>query len=239
MQGELEREDVDPARIALISDIFKTLTKTTKTFNVYPKGNPIYQKFAAELSEKFGVFFSSNEDLPLNVEQFSLLYKGKEVYHSEDKTDNIALCLYVDGIREICFHNGISLEEIVDFIDILRIAPKEENIEDDIVTLLWEKDLEHVSYFVPEDIDESDVSTEIEIFHGEISGTPVASYHPATSEIVVGVVADVEGAQPLTSEEIAGIRSEAGQMDSDYLLSSALDLFLELLMCERDESAFA
>lgn len=239
MTEELEREDVDPARIALISDIFKTLTKTTKTFNVYPKGNPIYQKFALELSEKCNVFFNSNEDLPLNVEQFSLLYKGKEVYYSEDKTDNIALSLYVDGIREICFHNGISLEEIIDFIEILRIAPKEENVEDDIVTLLWEKDLEHVSYFVPEDIDESDVSTEEEIFPEEISAMPVASARPATSDMAVWAEAVLEEAEFLTADEIADVKRKAERMDRDYLLSSALDLFFELMSSERAESAFA
>ncbi len=238
MAEEREKEDVDLSRIALISDIFKTLTKTIKTFNVYPKGNPIYQKFAAELSEKFSAFFDSNEDLLLDVEQFSLGYKGNVVFYSEEKTDNVALSLYVDGIREICFHDGMSLEEIIDFIEILRLAPREENVEDDIVTLLWEKDLEHVSYFVPEDIDESDISLEKDMFHEEISRTTEAAHRPGVSDVLVKAEEIHDEAEPLTADEIASIKKEAELMDRDYLLSSAEDLFFELLSSERDKSAF-
>ena len=238
MPEELEREDADPARLALISDIFRTLTKTVKTFNVYPRGNPIYQKFAADLSERFDTFFGSNDDLLLDVEQFSLLYKGSEVFYSEDKTDNIALALYVDGIREICFHKGLSLEEIVDFIEILRLAPKEENVEDDIVTLLWEKDFEHVSYFVPEEVDEMDISMERDILPEGGFGENVAAGGASHLGVTARPTADLQG-EELTSDEVAAIKTEAEQMDRDYLLGSAVDLFLELMPSEREMSSYA
>ena len=237
MPEEVEREDADTARSVLISDIFRTLTKTVKTFNVYPKGNPIYQKFAAELSEKFDAFFGSNDDLLLDVEQFSLLYKGKEVFYSEDKTDNIALALYVDGIREICFHKGISLGEIVDFIEILRLAPREENVEDDIVTLLWEKDFEHVSYFVPEEVDEMDLSLEKDILPADGLAENVAARGAIYPEPTTRPSVDLKE-EELTSDEVAAIKSEAEHMDRDYLLGSAVELFLELMLSEKEMSSY-
>ena len=73
----------------------RNITKTVKTFNVYSKDNPIYQKFATELSEKFNAFFESSDELKIDIEQYSLLYKESEVYRSEEKT----IILYASFLR--------------------------------------------------------------------------------------------------------------------------------------------
>jgi len=50
-------EDVEKKDLIIASDIFKAMTKTLKTFKAYLPNNPIYQKFAAELLEKFNFSF--------------------------------------------------------------------------------------------------------------------------------------------------------------------------------------
>ena len=131
-QVEVSEKDIERVR-----DIFRTLAITIKTFTIYPKDNPIYQKFATELFERFSSFFDSDDQLSVDIEQYSLLYKGKSVYHSEERNDNVALLLFADGIRQIDFHKGITAEEITAFIDILRLASRlETKDDDDIVTLL-------------------------------------------------------------------------------------------------------
>ena len=110
--------------LGVVRDIIRTITKTVKTFNVYPKDNPMYRKFAAEIFDKFKAFFEAGDELKLDIEQYSLLYKGNEVYRSEERTDNLAMLLFSDGLRQITFQKGITFDEISDFIDILRFATK-------------------------------------------------------------------------------------------------------------------
>ena len=57
------------------------------------------------------------------------------------------MLLFSDGLRQITFQKGITFDEISDFIDILRFAPKSEMSDtDDIVTLLWEKNIKNMGY---------------------------------------------------------------------------------------------
>ncbi len=73
--AEADPREVSEREPALVRDILRTLIKTVKTFNVYPKDNPIYRKFATELFEKFNSFFESGDELALDIEQFSFFYK--------------------------------------------------------------------------------------------------------------------------------------------------------------------
>ena len=152
---------VTEEELGVVRDIIRTITKTVKTFNVYPKDNPIYQKFATELFEKFNAFFESSDELKIDIEQYSLLCKESEVYRSEEKTDNLAMLLFSDGLRQITFQKGITYNEISDFIDILRFAPKSEMSDtDDIVTLLWEKNIKNMGYAAVEDTVDDDLVVE-------------------------------------------------------------------------------
>lgn len=233
-------EAVEPEELEMVSDIFKTFTKTIKTFNTYPKDNPIYQKFANELSEKFDAYFSKNDDLPLDVGQSALTYKGHEVFRSDERSDNIAFLLFVDGIRDITFYGGLTTEEIIDFIDILRLAPKEGNLEDDIVTLLWEKDIEHLSYFVPEEMREDEAAIEedfLPVAGGE--GTAQTAIGATYSDLTIRPVMMDMKVEPLKNDEITDIRDEALRIERRFLLASAVDLFFELISGEKEISSFA
>lgn len=233
---------VGEQELALVRDMTRTLTKTVKTFNVYPRDNPIYQKFAAELFEKFNLFFGSADELPLDIEQYALLYKGHEVYRSEEKTDNIAMLLFADGIRQITFQKGITSGEITDFIDILRLAPKSDvSDDDDIVTLLWEKNIRNMGYTAVEDTIDDDLAVEEglirDILDRETSEGPAAD----ASSLVTpagGTFPSDTTIEALTDAELGALRDELSGMNEASLLSSAVDLFFELLLYEVSTEAF-
>jgi hypothetical protein len=219
--------------IELAGDIFKTITKTVKTFNVYPKDNPIYKKFASDLFEKFNAFFESNEELAVDIEQYSLLYKGKEVFHSEDKLDNIALLLFADGLRQLTFYKGITSDEITDFIDVMRIAPKSDmNDDDDIVTLLWGKNIMNMGYTTAEDTVNEDRIIEESLLQdgGEPEeGTEIAEGSKSFAQSVqTGPLYEFR-AEQLTDEEIRAIKEGLREINEDSLLSSAVALFFEVI----------
>jgi HEAT repeat protein len=228
--------------LGVVQDIIRTITKTIKTFNVYPKDNPIYQKFATELFEKFNSFFESGDELRIDIGQYSLLYKESEVYRSEEKTDNLAMLLFSDGLRQITFQKGITSEEISDFIDILRFAPKSViSDDDDIVTLLWEKNIKNMGYTAVEDTVDDDLVVEEALLRNDPdqdispgpSGKAGALFAPAT-----GVFSSETKVEQLTESELAALRKELSDIDEKSLLSSAVDLFFGLLTDEQDTEAF-
>jgi len=234
---------VNEKDLGLIKDILRTLTKTIKTFNVYPRDNPIYQKFASELFEKLSSAFESNDELAIDVEQYSLFYKENEVFHSEERTDNIALLLFADGIRQINFFKGITSDEVTDFIEILRFVQKSvTNDDDDIVTLLWEKNIKNMGYTVLEDTVDDDLAVEQSLLQEglemeDITGTPVSSILYSDSPIET-FYPEFE-MKPLTDDELESIRDELSGIEEESLLSSAAELFFELLSYERDIEAFS
>jgi HEAT repeat protein len=236
-----EQTGINEEELDLVRDILKTLTKTIRTFNVYPKGNPIYQKFVSDLFAKFNLFFESAEELTIGVQQYSLLYKENEVFRSEEKTENIALLLFADGLRQLNFQKGITYEEVTDFIEILRAALKSKTTDDDdIVTLLWEKNIRNMGYIAVEDTVDDDLAVEETLLQ--------ADHEPAGEEMDSTIssasfdwrpesVSPVAELQPLSEEEITAMKGELSVVEDNFLPSAA-GLFLEVLAHEPDTEAF-
>jgi hypothetical protein len=237
MLREMDNIEIEEKDLILAGEIFKSMTKTLKTFKAYLPNNPIYQKFAVELLEKFNSFFEMRDTLPLTVEQFSLLFNGKEIFHSEDRTDNIALMLFVDGIREICFQKGITLDEVISFVDIFKIASEGQNLEDDVVTLLWEKNPEHITYSVSEGFIEEELPVDSELLMEE-AGDELAPMGAMYMDVVLASPAIDFAVAPVNSGELNTLQSEIQRFEGDVLLSEATELFLELMAMEKDIEGF-
>ena len=63
-------DDMEEKDLILAGEIFKSMTKTLKTFKAYLPNNPIYQRFAAELLEKFNSFLRYTIRFPLQWNSF-------------------------------------------------------------------------------------------------------------------------------------------------------------------------
>ncbi len=232
---------VSEEELGIVRDIFRTITKTVKTFSVYPRDNPIYQKFTSEVFEKFTAFFESSEELSVSVEQYSLLYKTKEVFHSDEKTDNIAMLLYADGLRQIDFYKGISADEIIDFVDILRLAPKSEtNDEDDIVTLLWEKNIRNMGYTAVDDTVDDDLAVEesLQMEASDDSNVENISEGAAFSDSTLSAFFHEDRERSSGGGEPDFLKEELPRLQESSLLDSAVDLFFDLFSTEVDSDAF-
>jgi hypothetical protein len=242
MEEENETVEVDAKEIERVKDIFKTLSVAIKTFAIYPKDNPIYQKFANELFDKFNAFFASTDQLAIDVEQYALFYRGHDVFQSEERNDNMALLLFVDGIRQINFYKGISFEEVMDFIDILGIASRSEtNDDDDIVTLLWEKNVKNMGYTTVEDTVDDSLAVEESLLSEELDKmnieeiTTGGTFSSGPSGIPVTIERDEVS---LGEEELNIIKGEFACLEEKSLLSSTVDLFIDLLTDENNNEAF-
>lgn len=147
-------------------DILQNIIKSKKTIRMYPRNNPIYVKTLEDSYSKFRSFFDYRDNLSLKIKQNSIYYDAEQIYYNPDKEDNLALFFFKDGLREITFKSGLLPDELEEFLKIISLDFDRDAIDDDIVTLLWEKDFQNIHYIVDEafliDADEEDYQAKTE-----------------------------------------------------------------------------
>lgn len=141
-QEEMSEEKSVKSTRALI----QTFLQTVKAFRIYEANHPILLKFMERLKKDFDNYFEEFDSFPLLVGEHRLFYKGKVVYENPDVKESLAFFFFKDGIREIKFFRGLELKEIVDFLHVVRRSESVNRLEDDLVTLLWEKDFSHITF---------------------------------------------------------------------------------------------
>lgn len=141
-------ELLDDIRAA--KEIVQSLLKAKKTFRMYPETNPMYAKTIEDTNAKFRSFFDYRDELTFKIKQNELFCDSEQIYYNPQKEDNIALFFFKDGLREITFKKGFSVRELEDFLKILTVDYDREVLDDDVVTLLWERDFQNVKYVVDE-----------------------------------------------------------------------------------------
>ncbi len=131
--------------------LIQTFLQTVKAYRLYEASHPLLSKFLDRLRNDFDHYFHEFDSFSLQVGEYQLFFRGKVVYESEEVKESLAFAFYKDGIREIRFFQGLGFKEIVDFLTIMRKSDSVNRLEDDLVTLLWEKDFSHIAITTVDD----------------------------------------------------------------------------------------
>jgi len=144
------RDQVLALDVKRVADWIAALIRTIKATRTYPANNPTLHKFQVELESRTWSCLKEVGDISLVVQQFDLLYENYSVYHNADRNDSLAFRFYGDGVREITFREGLEPHELRGFLDVLKRGLESSPVQDDVVTLLWERDFNHIDYtFIP------------------------------------------------------------------------------------------
>lgn len=138
-------EDIRAAK-----EVIQALLKAKKTVRMYPENNPVYKKTIEDTQLKFIDLFNYRDELTLRIRQNEILFDSEQVYYNPEKEDNLALFFFKDGLRELTFKKGLSQWELDDFLKIIALDFDREAVDDDVVTLFWEKDFQNIKYVVDE-----------------------------------------------------------------------------------------
>jgi hypothetical protein len=112
-----------------------------------------------------------------------LFFDGKPIYESTETRESLAFLLYKDGVREIRFLRGLEDQEILDLLDVLRRGEQASRLEDDIVTLLWQKEFAHISYYATDEFMESNaVPLNYDEYQAGLEFSPPAEGPPSEQE---------------------------------------------------------
>jgi hypothetical protein len=131
-------------------DVIQALLKAKKTVRMYPENNPIYKKTVEDAFARFTDFFAYQDELEMKIKQNEIFFNGEQIYHNPEKDDNLALFFFKDGLRELTFRKGLPPPELEEFLKIIALDFDREAFDDDIVTLLWEKDFQNIKYVADE-----------------------------------------------------------------------------------------
>ncbi len=142
-QGDWNVED---APVAEIRELFVVLAKALRAYQLYDDNNPVRHRFVEGLREALSSLWEGLDRLTLAVREESLVVGDTPVYTSENRNDSLAFLFYKDGIREITLRPGLEGEELERFLSVLQRARKLRPEGDDLLTVLWEEDLQHFDY---------------------------------------------------------------------------------------------
>ncbi len=241
--------------------LIQTLLQTMKAYRLYEANHPMLSKYLDRLQKDFEHYFNEFDSFILQVGEHKLFYRGKLVYESEDVKESLAFLFYKDGIREIQFFKGVEFREAVDFLSIVRKADFINRMEDDLVTLIWEKDFSHITIttvdefleeginYVPATLEDLDKGFEYKNLGGE--GLEEKAQEEETGEdqgLAAGGIKQALNLSPdqslvqacqLTPDETTEIKQKIQrEEDSEYVYLSMDNLIEILLHLGEDMDAY-
>jgi hypothetical protein len=145
-KAERIKDQVLALDVKRVADWIQTLVRTIKAHRMYLANNPALVKFQTDLEARTWSLLKEVGDLTLTVQQFDFLYEEYSVYHNAAKEESLAFRFYTDGVRELTLREGLEPHELRSFVEVLKRAVDAPTGQDDVVTLLWERDFRHIDY---------------------------------------------------------------------------------------------
>jgi len=237
----------DPALKAIAAWI-NQFGRTIKTCRLYHATNPTVVRFRAELIDALTRLTRELGPVTYRFTADDILHGEVSLYPAKSRDDNLALAFHRDGVRALTFDPAITQRELDAILDALMLVTGQAQIDDDLVTLLWQADLKHVDVdYVPGEGDVGSGTSEETagllpwptIVSGEgdeaaaaPAGTPEAdpmapgvgsrSDDWTTGDITVEVEAGFEELDSMAPTEITRFRDEFAAEHEVSLMTTAL-----------------
>jgi HEAT repeat protein len=245
--------------LLLARDLTSSFIKAIKAFRFYPPDNPTLKGFRDNLFKKFQFFLNKYNIFTLQVGEYDFSYNAKVLYENRDPKVSLAFLFYKDGLRELRFLKGLEDWEIEGLLDLIKRSDNINETEDDLVTLIWERDFSHITYLatdefleenpvpVPDNIDQFrknlvvsapahnvavdlfEEDTEEEIELGRIFSKSIEEHLPFVSNRSVYL---------LTPEELEGLRKEVDSETHSTFVFNVVDILFEILALEKEQEPY-
>jgi hypothetical protein len=155
----------DPAvqeKVEAARDFTFHLLKGIKQIGMYRHNEARFPEFLTRAQQALETYTDKHGPLSLKVEQQNFMLYGEPIF-SEDTP--LPYKFFRDGIRQLIFRSGVTVEELVTFTMIALSEP--ERGAEDVLAQLWRAALEHLEYVVVEgfkmdDVSEQEVEVEVD-----------------------------------------------------------------------------
>lgn len=142
-----EEKEQPPFPPAVVEELLRSLVKAIRAHQLYLPNNPMYARAVELVQSGFGAIWAQTDELRLTITESELRWSGVPVLEEPQKSgDSLPWLFYKDGVRELVFRPGFEQTELAALFEILQRARKASPDEDDLITLLWEKEFANLRY---------------------------------------------------------------------------------------------
>jgi len=217
-----------------LKEFINQLIKAKKTLRIYPATNPIYEKTVNEIYQRLLSLMDERDSVVLKFRQYEIYSDGELVYQNEDKHESFAMFFFKDGLRELKFLKGITKEELADFLKIISTDFERDIIDDDVVTLMWERDFQYIQYVVDENLlledEEGYDESEIERVKGITTEEGVLEAYREAFDLKPSK--ETPTIMPLSNEDVRAIVEEI-EKEPEEVFKKFISLLFEMIyMCD-------
>jgi HEAT repeat protein len=195
----------------------------------------------------------------IQVGEYDLSYKGKVLYENRDVKTSLAFSLHKDGLREIRFIKNLEEWEVQGIIDTLKHSENVNPLEDDIVTMMWERDFVHINYLatdefleeapvlIPEDAGQFRKNLVVKplAHHVEVDLAEEGSDEGVDLEEVLSKVTEEpspfvsdRSVYSLTEDEVEGLREDVKAEIDPMFVFNGTDILFEILGLEKEQEPY-
>ena len=146
MEVSLDWDDPSTLPFEEVKEVLVGLRKALRAQQLYDSNNPVYQRFVLQLGQGLSGLWDRMDRLQVGVEEDRFTWMGEEVYRGTSRSDSLAFLLFKDGIREFTVHRGLEQHELPALLQVLNRARDLRPEGDDLLTILWETDLQYFTY---------------------------------------------------------------------------------------------
>jgi hypothetical protein len=133
--------------VSFVTELLKTFVKAVRAHQLYLPNNPMHARSLEAVRDAFAALWKQTDELELQIVEAQIKWEGRVVLDEGERTaDNVAWLLYKDGIRELKMLQGFETDELGIFFNLLHQVRKATDEDDDLLTLMWEREFVNLQY---------------------------------------------------------------------------------------------
>jgi len=131
---------------AVVEEMIKLLVKAIRAHQLYLPNNPMYQRSVELLRGSFAPIWETVDELAFLVTESEFKWEGIVVHSEASKGESLPWIFYKDGVRELRILRGFETTEVEALLGIVQRARTATPEDDDLLSMLWEKDFLNLRY---------------------------------------------------------------------------------------------
>jgi HEAT repeat protein len=144
----------DAGERSAVQELIRDFGRSLRLHLLYEGNNAALDRFVEQVRGRLAKLWATLPHLTVQVRENEMVWEGEPVYRGETRSDDLAFLFYRDGIRQLTLLPGFEEAELVTFLEILARVQRLKEEEDDLLTLLWDRDWAHLRYRYVENLPE-------------------------------------------------------------------------------------
>lgn len=144
----MSTEELQSAESKLAVPAVNEIQKAIRFFRLYPSTHRFARQAVDDTLVKVQAFFEAHGDLDLRVNPECVLLGDEVLLRAAGQSTDLAPLLYPQGIHGLTIQRGLTKAELGDFVELLAASyvegEDELGLSVDMLTALWQRELEHV-----------------------------------------------------------------------------------------------